>query len=185
LEANDLTETTTKRPVVRFANTTESNSEDISTDKILSGIEKVLRAVEQKTPSPASSSNASLTSENSASSRVSSNNSNGNGRNRSNRSNGRRNNGFRNRNSSSEQESRDPNVNGGNRNVQSPHQEIQIMAEMVRQSVTVISETTVEVSVVREIFGGTRIIPIHPVDISITNPIHVVMVREIMVSIIL
>jgi len=119
-EANDLTETTIKKPVVRFANTTESNSDDTSTDKILSGIAKVLRAVEQKTPTPVSSSNASLTSENSASSRGSSNNGNGNDRNRNNRSNGRRNSSFRNPNSSSDQENRDPNVNSENQNFQSP-----------------------------------------------------------------
>jgi len=64
------------------------------------------------------------------------------------------------------------------------HQETRIMAEMVRQSISVISETAVEVSVVREIFGETRIIPIRLVDLNITNQIHVVTVRKIMVLII-
>ena len=64
-----------------------------------------------------------------------------------------------------------------------PHPKTRIMTEMVRQSTTVTSETAVEVSVVREIFGATRIIPIRPMDIGITNPIHVAIAREIMVLI--
>ena len=168
METNELRENVPKKPVVRFANASESTSDDTTTDKILSGIEKMLRAVEQNASTSASSSNASINSENLTSTSGSSNNTNGN---RNGRSNARCNNGSRNRNFSPDRENRDPKRIVDVTIFRPLLQAILITTEMDHQSIG---------ATMMEIFGEIRIISIHPLDQEIISQIHRTMVSAIM-----